>query len=111
MALNISRGNYQNQYSSDRISSLMGNGLLVFISKETNFQKILSKNDVVYYKNKKDLINKLKFYDKNDKIRKKIAKSGYEKYHKHMNNKVVTDFIMSCVKIINIKKPFWHNKF
>ena len=29
MGLNISRGAYQNLYSSDRISSLIGNGLLV----------------------------------------------------------------------------------
>ena len=57
MALNISRGKYQNKYSSDRISSLIGNGLLVFVNQNTNFYKILSKNDVVYYKNKKDLIS------------------------------------------------------
>ena len=41
MALNISRGSYQNLYSSDRISSLIGNGLLVFINNKTNFHKIL----------------------------------------------------------------------
>ena len=31
IALNISRGIYQKLYSSDRISSLIGNGLLVFL--------------------------------------------------------------------------------
>ena len=31
IALNISRGSYQKYYSSDRISSLIGNGLLVFL--------------------------------------------------------------------------------
>ena len=111
MALNISRGVYQNKYSSDRISSLIGNGLLVFISNNTNFHKILSKKDVVYYNNKKDLITKLKYFNKNDKHRKKIAKSGYLKYHKYMNNKVVTNYIMSCAGIIDIKKPYWHDKF
>jgi hypothetical protein len=111
MALNISRGNYQNKYSSDRISSLIGNGLLVFISKDTNFHKILSKNDVVYYNNKKDLISKLKYFSKNDKLRKKIAKSGYLKYHKYMNNKIVSNYILNCADIINVKKPYWHNKF
>jgi hypothetical protein len=43
MALNISRGKYQNKYSSDRISSLIGNGLLVFINQNTKFHKILKK--------------------------------------------------------------------
>ena len=110
MALNISRGRYQNKYSSDRISSLIGNGLLVFISKETNFQKILSNNDVVYYKNKKDLISKIKYYHQKDKLRKKIAESGYKKYHKFMNNKIVSDYILNCVGLNKSKKPFWHNK-
>ena len=109
MALNISRGKYQNKYSSDRISSLIGNGLLVFVNQNTNFYKILSKNDVVYYKNKKDLIKKLKFYNKNDKQRIKIAKSGYKKYHKYMSNIVVSNYILSCVELNNLKKPFWHS--
>ena len=37
MALNISRGKYQNNYSSDRISSLIVNCLFTFINKNTNF--------------------------------------------------------------------------
>jgi glycosyltransferase involved in cell wall biosynthesis len=110
MALNMSRGKYQNLYSSDRISSLIGNGLLVFINENTNFKKILSKNEVIYYKNKKDLINKLKYYEVNDKLRIKIAKSGHEKYHKHMNNIIVSSYILSCVGLDNAKKPFWHLK-
>jgi hypothetical protein len=109
MALNISRGRYQNLYSSDRISSLIGNGLLVFLNEKTNFHKILSSYDVVYYKNKKDLLNKIKFYSKNDKARIKIAKSGHSKYHKFMSNKIIAQYIMTCAKLENIKKPFWHN--
>ena len=109
MALNISRGKYQNKYSSDRISSLIGNGLLVFINQNTNFQKILTNRDVVYYKNKKDLIKKLKFYNNNHKQRIKIAKSGYDKYHQHMSNIVISNYILSCVKLDQSKKPFWHS--
>jgi len=109
IGLNISRGKYQNKYSSDRISSLIGNGLLVFINQNTNFQNVLSKKDVVYYRNKKDLIQKLKYYNTNNKERIKIAKSGYEKYHKHMSNIVVSNYILSCVGLDNTKKPFWHS--
>ena len=109
MALNISRGKYQNKYSSDRISSLIGNGLLVFINQNTKFQNILSKKDVVYYKNIKDLTKKIKYYDANDKLRIKIAKSGYEKYHKHMNNIIVSNYFLSCAGLEKIKKPFWHS--
>ncbi len=109
MALNISRGVYQQKYSSDRISSLIGNGLLVFINKKTNFHKILSNREVVYYSNTLDLIKKIKFYNKNDNERKKIAKLGHVKYHKFMNNIVVSKYIMSCAGLDSLEKPFWHN--
>ena len=109
MALNISRGKYQNKYSSDRISSLIGNGLLVFINKNTKFEKIFTSKDVVYYKDKKDLLKKIKFYNENEKARIKIAKSGYNKYHKFMNNKIISKYIMNCSGLDKSKKPFWHN--
>ena len=109
MALNISRGSYQNKYSSDRISSLIGNGLLVFINKKTNFHNILSNKEVVYYSNDEDLIKKIKYYSQHDNARKKIAKLGYMKYHKYMSNIIITKYIMSCVGLENNKKPFWHS--
>ncbi len=108
MALNISRGNYQHKYSSDRISSLIGNGLLVFINKKTDFQKILSNKEVVYYSDTSDLIKKIKYYSQHDSKRKKIAQQGYQKYHRYMSNTVISKYIMSCIGLENIKKPFWH---
>ena len=109
MGLNISRGTYQQKYSSDRISSLMGNGLLVFIHKKTNFHNIFSSKEVVYYSGHHDLIKKIKYYSENDRIRRKIAQSGHNKYHKFMSNIVVTKYIMSCIGFENNKKPFWHS--
>ena len=110
MALNISRGSYQNLYSSDRISSLIGNGLLVFISKKAKFEKLFTTKEVVFFNNKKDLTNKINYYSANDKIRIKFAKTAYKKYHNHMNNLVITNYILKCVGLNNSKNPFWHNK-
>lgn len=109
MALNISRGRYQKLYSSDRISSLIGNGLLVFIDINTEFKKLFANNEVIFYKNKQDLINKIKYYSINNKLRKKIAELGYKKYHKFMNNRIVANYILKCVDLIEFKKPYWHN--
>lgn len=109
MALNISRGVYQEKYSSDRISSLIGNGLLVYVSEKTNFKKILTNKEVVYYKNNRDLLKKIMFYSKNDSKRIKIAKNGYQKYHKFMNNKIVSNYMFTCLNFNNDKKPFWYN--
>ena len=110
MALNISRGSYQALYSSDRISSLIGNGLLVFANKKTEFKKLFTNKEMVFFNNKKDLINKVRFYSSHDKIRAKIAKSAHTKYHKQMNNLIVANYILNNVGLTNGKKPFWHNK-
>ena len=110
MGLNISRGSYQKLYSSDRISSLIGNGLLVFINEKTEFKKLFTKKEVAFFKNEKDLITKIRYYSSNDKIRAKLAKSAYLKYHKFMNNKIITNYILNKVNLIKFKNPFWHNK-
>ena len=110
MAINISRGSYQNLYSSDRISSLIGNGLLVFINKKTQFKKLFTDKEVVFFNSKKDLISKINYFSLNDKIRIKFSKSAYNKYHKYMNNKVISNYILNSVDLIKFKKPFWHNK-
>ena len=70
---------------------------------------MFSNKEVVYYSNHNDLIDKIKYYSKNDKERIKIAKSGHKKYHKYMNNIVVTKYIMSCIGIEKIENPFWHS--
>ena len=96
IGLNISRGNYQKLYSSDRISSLIGNGLLVFLENKTNLNKMFKdKKEVVFFKNKKDLLKKIIYYLENDKIRIKIAKNGCNKYHKKYNNIQVTKYILA----------------
>ena len=110
MALNFSRGSYQKLYSSDRISSLIGNGLLVFINKNTKLNKLFTNKEVVFYKDKKDLIDKIRYYSNNNKIRIKLAKSAYNKYHKTMNNKIISNYMLSCVSLVNSKKLFWNDK-
>ena len=71
MALNISRGKYQNKYSSDRISSLIGNGLLVFLNEKTQFQNaenVLISNVTANEISNKDELKKLLI----DQIEKRV---------------------------------------
>jgi len=58
---------------------------------------------------KYDLMNKIKFYSSKDKIRSRIAKMAYKKYHKHMNNQIISNYILNCVNLIKSKNPYWHN--
>ena len=76
MSINLSRGSPIKHYSSDRISSLLGNGLLTFIHKDYNYEDFLNKNEVVFYKNINDLNNKIIYYKKNPSKLKDIARNG-----------------------------------
>jgi hypothetical protein len=101
MAINLSRGKPIKHYSSDRIASLMGNGLLTFIHKDFKYNDFFTKNEIVTYKNISELNKKLIFYKKNKSLLKKIAKSGCEKAHKIFNNKIIADYIVK--KTMDIK--------
>ena len=47
MGLNLSRGLPTKYYSSNRIASYMGNGILTFINKKVKFQELFSKNEML----------------------------------------------------------------
>ena len=94
MGLNLSRGLPTKHYSSNRIASLMGNGLLTFIDKKTCFNDFFNKDEIVFYKSLDELANKILYYKKNDKIRKKIAYNGKKKYFKLFNEKRIAKYIV-----------------
>ncbi len=94
MGLNLSRGNPTKYYTSNRIASLIGNGLLTFIDKKTKLNEIFNNNEVVFYENIEDLSSKIKFYLKNERIRRNIAKNGKKKYFKLFNEKRISDYLI-----------------
>ena len=94
MGLNLSRGKPTKYYSSNRIASIMGNGLLTFIDKRVQMQDFFSKNEIILYNDINDLADKVKFYSKNDPLRKKIAENGKKKYFKLFNEKRITEYFL-----------------
>ena len=94
MGLNLSRGLATKHYSSNRIASLMGNGLLTFVDKKTQLNDMFNKNEIIMYENIKDLTNKINFYKKNDHLRSKIAAAGRKKYFKLFNELRTTKYIV-----------------
>jgi glycosyltransferase involved in cell wall biosynthesis len=111
MALNLSQGKPLKFYSSDRIAQLIGNGILTFIDKKTHLNKLFNDDEVIFYKNIKDLANKINKFKDNDKLRSQIAKNGMIKYHKHMNNILVASYMIDKTFKKNIKfRYFWENK-
>ncbi len=94
MGLNLSRGLPTKHYSSNRIASLMGNGLLTFIDKKTCMDDFFNKSEIVFYDNIDDLAKKILYYKKNDIIRKKISQNGKKKYFKLFNEKRISKYII-----------------
>ena len=94
MGLNLSRGLPTKYYSSNRIASLMGNGLLTFIDKKTQMNDFFNSKEIIFYNSISDLSDKIKFYKKNEKSRINIAKNGKKKYFKLFNELKTTKYII-----------------
>ena len=94
MGLNLSRGKPTKYYSSNRIASIIGNGLLTFIDKKVQMSDFFNKDEIISYNNISDLADKIKFYSLNDKLRKKIAENGKKKYFKLFNETRIAKYII-----------------
>ena len=95
MALNLTRGKPLKYLTSNRIASLIGNGLLTFIDKKTKLDNFFNKNEVVFYSSLQDLAEKINQFKANDKERIKIAKNGRKKYFDLFECQKVSDYIIS----------------
>ena len=77
MGLNLNRGTSIKYYSSDRLSSLIANGLLTFLQKGYFYEDFFEdKRDVLFFNNAEDLRDYIIYYSKNFKERSLIASNG-----------------------------------
>ena len=109
MGLNLSQGKPIKYYSSDRISQLVGNGLLTFVDEKTQFADFFNKDELIFYKSITDLSEKILKYAADDKERIKIAKKGKHKYFKYFNSTLIAEYIISQTLNIPTKKFLWEN--
>ena len=112
MGVNLSRGNPIKYYSSDRITQLIGNGLLTFIHKDTMYNNFFSKKEVIFYSSLSNLSEKIQKFARDDKERKKIAKNGKLKYMKYFNSSIVAEYIINKTFDNTYKKSkyLWESK-
>ena len=111
MGLNLSRGDAIKYYSSDRITQIVGNGLVCLIDEKTQYKNFFNDKEMVFYKNINDLSEKILKISRDEKLRRLIAKNGKKKYMKYFNSTIVADFIINKTLDINKKKKyFWHDK-
>ncbi len=106
MSLNLSRGKPLKYASSNRIASYMGNGILTFIDEKVKYQDFFNKNEMLFYKNEKDLSDQI--LDIKDDINKinRISKNGKRRYFEIFNNLIVSDFITNKSLNTNSKHKY-----
>ena len=103
MGLNLSRTNSVKYYTSNRISSLIGNGLMTFVDKKTQLDDFFNDDEVIFYRNINDLSEKLNYFKNNDDLRRKIAKKGQFKYFKYFDNKIICNFYLTKFLISKLR--------
>ena len=108
MGLNLSRGEAIKYYSSDRITQIVGNGLVCLIDEKTKYRNFFNENEMVFYKNTNDLSEKILKISADDKLRKKIAKNGKLKYMKYFNSNLVAEYIINkTLNLTSKEKYLW----
>ena len=105
-ALNLSRGIPSKYASSNRIASLIANGIMTFIDKKTMYQDFFDNDEMGFYTNAQDLLNQLEKLNGNISKINKISRNGKKKYFSIFDNSIVSDNIIS--KTFNIKNKYKH---
>ncbi len=83
---------------SDRMVQYGGNGLMLFLENDTQYEEFFSNNkEAVFFDDIDDLLEKINYYKKNKIEALKIAEAGYKRLHNNCNEKVVTNYFLDCL--------------
>ena len=82
MGLSINRFENWKWYASDRLTHLMGNGVLTFQYDGNGMQDFFSSEETVYFHAASELADKISFYNAHDEARRKVAAAGRARYHR-----------------------------
>ena len=95
--LSINRFEGWKWYASDRITHLMGNGVLAFQYDGNEMQRFFSDADTVYFHEAGDLAEKIAWYNSHDDARRAVAASGRAKYHALFDARRVLKYMLEAV--------------
>ena len=80
--------------SSNRIASLIANGIMTFIDKKTKFSDFFSSDEMGFYSDVGDLLNQLEKINGDINKINKISRNGKKRYFSIFNNSIVSDYII-----------------
>ena len=81
-------------YSSNRIASLVANGIMTFIDHKVGYSQFFSNDEMGFYKNVDDLMNQMdRLCGDINKINK-ISQNGKRRYFNIFDNSIIADYII-----------------
>jgi glycosyl transferase family 1 len=96
MALNLSRWNNVELYSSNRLADVIGNGLLTFSYASSGLQALYPEDEAVYFDDEDDLVKLVLQYKTNDADRRSMARRAWEHAHSDHSAKRVAQFMVEA---------------
>ncbi len=94
MGFSMSRPDNVYLYSSDRMSQLLGNGLLTFVSRSTGFQDLFTENQIAFFDGLDELVDKLDYFARNDAERRRTAAAGWRAAHSMFASHRIAKYIL-----------------
>ena len=109
-ALNLSRGGPTKYCSSNRIASLMGNGVLPFIDSKIRYQDFFDNDEIETYSSSSNLISKLTKITSSDSKLIKRSRNAKKRYFDIFECRIIADYITYKVFETNRKYNFIWDK-
>lgn len=93
-------------YSSDRVSHLTGNGVLTFTHEKYHLDQLFTEDEMVFFDSNDDLADKIAGFLDNEDGRRRIAKNGWEKAHRELNERLAAQFIVDVLFREELSHPY-----
>ena len=106
MGLSINRFENWKWYASDRITHLMGNGVLTFQYDGNAMQDFFTEAETVYFHTAEDLAEKVAWYNAHDAARRQVATAGCAKYHALFDARRVLKYMVETVRGEASSEPY-----
>ncbi|QCE35358.1 hypothetical protein FAI40_08460 [Acetobacteraceae bacterium] len=109
IGLNLSRKGNERFYSSDRMSHIVGNGLLCAQERESSFNVFFSEEEMLFFSSKEELLEKLIYFMNHPQERQKVAQRGWQKYATFFNESAIADYLLKAtLQILKPNEHSWH---
>ncbi len=110
MGLSINRFEGWKWYASDRLTHIMGNGLLSFQYGGNSMQDFFSDAETVYFSTPAELAEKIAHFNSHDAERRAIAAAGRAKYHRLFDARRVVRYLVETASGESHSEPYEWSK-